>query len=386
MQTEQPTSGVLQINEKGFGFLRHPESNYLPSPKDVFVPRGLIQHFRLREGVQLSGTASASDNGAGGQGGRGGRGRPQSDQMTSIELINGIDPDQYVRIPEFTKLTSVDPTERLELSAGNPNLSMRVLDLIAPIGKGQRGLIVAPPKTGKTTLIEEIAEAVADNHPETHLVVLLVDERPEEVTHMKRRVRGEVIASSSDQNSEFHLQITHLVHERVKRMVECKQDVVMLLDSITRLARASNRETSRRGRTMSGGVDSRALEFPRKFFGAARKAEEGGSLTIIGTALIDTGSQMDEVIFQEFKGTGNLEIQLDRKLAERRIFPAIDISKSGTRKEEKLFDADTMPQINLLRRALAGKKWIEAMEMLLKGLSETRDNREFLDRLKQTGA
>jgi transcription termination factor Rho len=385
MQTEQPASGVLQINEKGFGFLRHPESNYLPSPKDVFVPRGLIQHFRLREGVQLSGTASASDNGAGGQGGRGGRGRPQSDQMTTIDLINGIDPDQYVRIPEFTKLTSVDPTERLELSAGNPNLSMRVLDLIAPIGKGQRGLIVAPPKTGKTTLIEEIAEAVADNHPETHLVVLLVDERPEEVTHMKRRVRGEVIASSSDQNSEFHLQITHLVHERVKRMVECKQDVVMLLDSITRLARASNRETSRRGRTMSGGVDSRALEFPRKFFGAARKAEEGGSLTIIGTALIDTGSQMDEVIFQEFKGTGNLEIQLDRKLAERRIFPAIDISKSGTRKEEKLFDADTMPQINLLRRALAGKKSIEAMEMLLKGLSETRDNREFLDRLKQTG-
>lgn len=386
MQTEQPASGVLQINEKGFGFLRHPESNYLPSPKDVFVPRGLIQHFRLREGVQLSGTASASDNGHTSQGGRGGRGRPPSDQMTSIELINGIDPDQYVRIPEFTKLTSVDPTERLELSAGNPNLSMRVLDLIAPIGKGQRGLIVAPPKTGKTTLIEEIAEAVADNHPETHLVVLLVDERPEEVTHMKRRVRGEVIASSSDQNSEFHLQITHLVHERVKRMVECKQDVVMLLDSITRLARASNRETSRRGRTMSGGVDSRALEFPRKFFGAARKAEEGGSLTIIGTALIDTGSQMDEVIFNEFKGTGNLEIQLDRKLAERRIFPAIDISKSGTRKEEKLFDADTMPQINLLRRALAGKKSIEAMEMLLKGLSDTRDNREFLDRLKQSGA
>lgn len=385
MQTEQPASGVLQINEKGFGFLRHPENNYLPAPNDVFVPRGLIQHFRMREGVQLSGMSNASDNGAGSQGGRGGRGRPQSDQMTSIELINGIDPDQYVRIPEFTKLTSVDPTERLELSAGNPNLSMRVLDLIAPIGKGQRGLIVAPPKTGKTTLIEEIAEAVADNHPETHLVVLLVDERPEEVTHLKRRVRGEVIASSSDQNSEFHLQITHLVHERVKRMVECKQDVVMLLDSITRLARASNRETSRRGRTMSGGVDSRALEFPRKFFGAARKAEEGGSLTIIGTALIDTGSQMDEVIFQEFKGTGNLEIQLDRKLAERRIFPAIDISKSGTRKEEKLFDADTMPQINLLRRALAGKKSIEAMEMLLKGLSETRDNREFLDRMKQNG-
>ena len=377
MQTEQPANGVLQINEKGFGFLRHPESNYLPSPKDVFVPRNLIQQFRLREGVQLSGTASPADDG------RGGRGRGQSDQLISIETVNGIGRDEYVRMPEFTKLTSIDPTERLELSAGNSNLSMRVLDLIAPIGKGQRGLIVAPPKTGKTTLIEEIAEAVADNHPEAHLVVLLVDERPEEVTHMKRRVRGEVIASSSDQGGDLHLQIAHLVHERVKRMVECKEDVVMLLDSITRLARASNRETSRRGRTMSGGVDTRALEFPRKFFGAARKAEEGGSLTIIGTALIDTGSQMDEVIFQEFKGTGNLEIQLDRKLAERRIFPAIDISKSGTRKEEKLFDADTMPQINLLRRALAGKKSIEAMELLLKGLTETRDNQAFLDRLKQ---
>jgi len=377
MQTEQPANGVLQINEKGFGFLRHPESNYLPSPKDVFVPRNLIQQFRLREGVQLSGTASPADDG------RGGRGRAQSDQLISIETVNGIGRDEYVRMPEFTKLTSIDPTERLELSAGNSNLSMRVLDLIAPIGKGQRGLIVAPPKTGKTTLIEEIAEAVADNHPEAHLVVLLVDERPEEVTHMKRRVRGEVIASSSDQGGDLHLQIAHLVHERVKRMVECKEDVVMLLDSITRLARASNRETSRRGRTMSGGVDTRALEFPRKFFGAARKAEEGGSLTIIGTALIDTGSQMDEVIFQEFKGTGNLEIQLDRKLAERRIFPAIDISKSGTRKEEKLFDADTMPQINLLRRALAGKKSIEAMELLLKGLTETRDNQAFLDRLKQ---
>src|SRR5437870_2353178 len=277
MQTEQHASGVLQINEKGFGFLRHAESNYLPSPRDVFVPRNLIQHFRLREGVQLIGTSSPSDDG---RGGRGGRGRVQSDQLATIELINGTDPDQYSRMPEFTKLTSVDPTERLELSAGNPNMSMRVLDLIAPIGKGQRGLIVAPPKTGKTTLIEEIAEAVADNHPETYLVVLLVDERPEEVTHLKRRVR-------------------------------C------------------------------------------------------------------------EVIFQEFKGTGNLEIQLDRRLAERRIWPAIDISKSGTRKEEKLFDADTMPQINLLRRALANKKPIEAMEMLLKGLGESRDNLAFLDKLKQ---
>lgn len=371
--SEQIASGVLQTNEKGFGFLRQAEANYQPSSRDVFVPRNLISQYHLREGVHIVGSALAGERS---------RGRAQSDQLSSIEKINECDPDLYVDAPEFSKLTSIDPTERLELSEGSDNLSMRVLDLIAPIGKGQRGLIVAPPKTGKTTLIEEIAEAVADNHPECHLVVLLVDERPEEVTHLKRRVRGEVVASSSDQSGQMHLNVAKLVHERVKRMVECRQDVVMLLDSITRLARASNRETSRRGRTMSGGVDSRALEFPRKFFGAARKAEEGGSLTIIATALIDTGSQMDEVIFQEFKGTGNLELVLDRKLAERRIFPAIDISKSGTRKEEKLFDANTMPKINLLRRALAGKKPVEAMELLLQKLRETKTNIEFLDRVK----
>jgi transcription termination factor Rho len=374
MKTEPNASGVLQINEKGFGFLRRAESNYLPGPKDVFVPRGIIQKYSLREGVYVVGESAPSKDA---------RGRAQADQLTAIEHVNGITADEYRRAPEFTKLTSVDPVERLELSEGNDNISMRVMDLIAPIGKGQRGLIVAPPKTGKTTLIEEIAEAVADNHPETHLVVLLIDERPEEVTHMKRRVRGEVVASSSDQGGELHLQVARLVSERVKRMVECGQDVVMLLDSITRLARASNRETSRRGRTMTGGVDSRAMEFPRRFVGAARKAEEGGSLTIIATALIDTGSQMDEVIFQEFKGTGNLEVVLDRRLAERRIFPAIDISKSGTRKEEKLFDAETIPQIHLLRRALAGKKSVEAMELLLKGLGDTPDNRAFLARLKQ---
>jgi transcription termination factor Rho len=374
MESQQTASGVLQINERGFGFLRQADNSYLPGPKDVFVPRNLIQRFSLRDGVDVEGSSSPSPNG---------RGRSQADQLSSIEKVNGLDPEQYKKVPEFTTLTSVDPTERLELSEGNDNMSMRVLDLISPIGKGQRGLVVAPPKTGKTTLIENIAESVADNHPETHLVVLLVDERPEEVTHLKRRVRGEVIASSADQGSDLHLQVARLMLERVKRMVECRRDVVMLLDSITRLARASNRETSRRGRTMSGGVDTRAMEFPRKFFGAARKAEQGGSLTIIGTALIDTGSQMDEVIFQEFKGTGNLEIVLDRKLAERRIFPAIDISKSGTRKEEKLFDAADVPQVHLLRRALAGKKSVEAMELLLKGLSETRNNEEFLSRLKQ---
>ncbi|HWC77805.1 MAG TPA: transcription termination factor Rho, partial [Blastocatellia bacterium] len=321
MESNSIAEGVLQINEKGFGFLRQGANNYLPGPKDVFVPRNLIQRFSLREGVHVVGSASPGQNG---------RGRTQADQLGQIDQINGMSPAEYGRAVEFTKLTSIDPTERLELSAGNENMSMRVLDLIAPIGKGQRGIIVAPPKTGKTTLIEQIAASVADNHPECHLVVLLIDERPEEVTHLKRGVRGEVIASSADQGSALHMQVTRLVLERVRRMVECRQDVVLLLDSITRLARAANRETGSRGRTMSGGVDSRAMEFPRRFFGAARKAEEGGSLTIIGTALVDTGSQMDEVIFQEFKGTGNLEIVLDRRLAERRIFPAIDISKSGT--------------------------------------------------------
>ncbi|HET9532398.1 MAG TPA: transcription termination factor Rho [Blastocatellia bacterium] len=373
METHQAASGVLEINEKGFGFLRQASNNYLPGSKDVFVARNLIQKLSLREGVDITGTSIPPQNGYG---------RNQSNQLSEVEQVNGLSPDRYTSAPLFNDLVSIDPTERLELSAGNDKMSLRVLDLIAPIGKGQRGIIVAPPKTGKTTLIEDIAEAVADNHPETHLVVLLVDERPEEVTHLKRLVRGEVIASSSDQGSNLHLQVARLVLERAKRLVECGQDVVMLLDSITRLARASNRETSRRGKIMTGGVDSRAMEFPRRFFGAARNAEQGGSLTIIGTALIDTGSQMDEVIFQEFKGTGNMEIVLDRKLAERRIFPAIDISKSGTRKEEKLFDPETLPQIHLLRRALAGKKPVEAMELLLKGLSESANNAEFLNRLK----
>ena len=387
MESTSAVSGVLELTEKGIGFLRQPSANLSPRPSDPSVPRNLIQPLGLREGVFIEGTAEPSNNadhrGRGkshhSQRGQQGQQWPSASlRVNRILKVNGLEPRAYASTPQFSELVSVDPTEQLELSKGSDNMSMRVLDLIAPIGKGQRGLIVAPPKTGKTTLIEEIAESVANNHPEVHLVVLLVDERPEEVTHLKRRVRGEVIASSADLTSSEHLHAARLVLERVKRIVECGQDVVLLLDSITRLARASNRETSRRGKTMSGGVDSRALEFPRKFFGAARKAENGGSLTIVGTALIDTGSQMDEVIFQEFKGTGNLELVLDRRLAERRVFPAIDISKSGTRKEEKLFDAQTMPQITLVRRALAGKKPVEAMELLLKALSETKNNKQFL--------
>ncbi|HKV42733.1 MAG TPA: transcription termination factor Rho [Blastocatellia bacterium] len=376
MDTQENASGVLQIEEKGHGYLRLPGSNYMPRPKDVVVSRLMIQKFSLREGAYVEGhSLPSTDN----------RGRERFVQLVSVDRVNGLGPEDYARSRPFTDLVSIDPTERLELSRSSQNMSMRVIDIIAPIGKGTRGLIVAPPKTGKTTLMEEIADAVANNHPEAKLVMLLVDERPEEVTHMKRHVRGEVVASSADQSASEHLYVTRLVLERVKRMVEAGQDVVVLLDSITRLARASNRETNNRGKTMSGGVDSRALEFPRKFFGAARKAENGGSLTIMATALIDTGSQMDEIIFQEFKGTGNLEIVLDRRLAERRIFPAIDISKSGTRKEEKLFGPETLPQIYLLRRGLASKKPVEAMEALLKGLNETKSNQEFFDRLKARG-
>jgi transcription termination factor Rho len=371
VRSEGKASGVLQIHEKGYGFLRKAGNNLLPTAKDIFVPRNMIQNYRLREGVYLTGSIIQTQSARG-----------SSEAIEEIESINDLSPEEFAKAIDFNQLISIDPTERLDLSEGNDNLSMRVIDLIAPIGKGQRGLIVAPPKTGKTTLIEEIAEAVANNHPEVHLIVLLIDERPEEVTHFKRRVRGEVIASSSDQNNNLHLQVARLMLERVKRLVEGGKDVVMLLDSITRLARASNRDTNRRGRTMSGGVDSRALEFPRKFFGAARNAEQGGSLTILATALIDTGSQMDEVIFQEFKGTGNLEIVLDRRLAEKRIFPAIDISKSGTRKEEKLFDAETIPKIYLLRRALADKRPTEAMEMLLNKLQQTRNNQEFFALMK----
>jgi transcription termination factor Rho len=376
METQESASGVLQLTEGGPGFLRQSTNNYLPRPKDVYVPKTLIKRLSLRNGIYVSGKAApAQDN----------RHKDKGSQLVSIEEVNGLAPADYPGRPDFNDLTSLDPTERLELSKGNDNLSMRVIDLIAPIGKGQRGLIVSPPKTGKTTLMEEIAQSVADNHPEVHLIMLLIDERPEEVTHMKRNVRGEVIASSADLDAGDHMHVAKLVLDRVKRIVECGQDVVMLLDSITRLARASNRETTRRGKTMSGGVDSRALEFPRKFFGAARNAEQGGSLTIIATALIDTGSQMDEVIFQEFKGTGNLELVLDRNLAERRVFPAIDISKSGTRKEEKLFEPEVLPQIQMMRRALAGKKPVEGMETLLKGLREVKTNSEFLSRIKKLG-
>lgn len=372
--TDAAIDGVLEINEKQFGFLRKAKNNYLAGQDDIFVPPNLIRQYKLREGLTLSGPVQMAD-----------RGKGRSPQLESITTINGESPDVFAKCKPFTELTSIDPVEilTLESPSNSPEakLPMRVIDLVAPIGKGQRGLIVAAPKTGKTMLIEQIAESISANHPDVDLLVLLIDERPEEVTHLRRSVRGQVIASSSDMKNENHIRVARLVFEQARRLVEMKHDVVILLDSITRLGRASNRQQTGKGRTLTGGVDSKALEFPRKFFGSARNIEDGGSLTIIASALIDTGSMMDEVIFQEFKGTGNMEIVLDRHLAEQRMWPAIDITKSGTRKEEKLFSRTVMPKINTLRRGLAGMKPTEAMRMLLKGLDATESNEQFLAKM-----
>ena len=303
--------------------------------------------------------------------------------VVEIQKASGLEMAQYRLLPHFADLTSISPEKAFRL-ADEPGaeLTLRVLDLVAPIGKGQRGLIVSPPKAGKTTILEHIGLAIVKNHPEAHLMLMLVDERPEEVTHFKRVLgMAEILASTSDSASDAHIRLARLCLERAKRMVEAKKDVVILLDSLTRLGRASNRETGPGGRTMSGGVDSRALQFPRQFFGAARTCEGNGSLTIIATALIETGSRMDEVIFQEFKGTGNMELVLDRRIAERRVFPAIDVAQSGTRKEEKLFDAWEMPRIRALRRALSTLKSTEATEALLKAVRDSASNRELLDRI-----
>ena len=365
--------GLLELTDRGFGFLRQRKNNYRVMSGDVYVPPALIREARLVEGLYLKGEATRQGDSAPRRG-------PQLERITEI---NGAESSVYAPQRPFAELVSIDPETPLRLSRGAESVSARVVELIAPIGKGQRGLVVAAPKTGKTMLIEELAAGVAENHPEVALIVLLIDERPEEVTHLKRAVRGEVVASSSDESTESQLRLSRLMLERAKRLVEEGRDVLILLDSITRFGRASNRGQSGRGKTMSGGIDSRALEFPRKFFGAARNVEAGGSLTIIATALVDTGSQMDEVIFQEFKGTGNMELVLDRRLAERRIFPAIDINASGTRKEEKLFSEWELPRMRKLRRALAGLKPAEAMEHLLRVIGETDSNRALLEKVPE---
>jgi transcription termination factor Rho len=362
-EATEEVEGVLQFEGKGSGYLRDPKRSYLPQPFDVEVPRWLVERNHLQPGMLVKGLAAV---------------RNMKRVLTRIDTLEGADPIAVARRTHFHNLTATDPTEKLVMETRPDEMIGRVLDLISPIGLGARGLITSPPKAGKTIMLQRIAQAITANRPDVHLTVLLVDERPEEVTDMKRNIKGEVIGSSNDRPTEEHIHVAEMALERAKRLVEGGKDVVILLDSITRLSRAYNKEVESSGRTLTGGVDSRALERPKRLFGSARKAEEGGSLTIIATALIDTGSRMDEVIFEEFKGTGNMEVVLSRQLAERRIFPAIDIGASGTRKEEKLFSVKEIEKIRRLRGALASLKPVEAMERLLKKLSEFDTNDEFL--------
>ncbi len=360
------SEGVLECLPDGFGFLRAPEYNYLPGPDDVYVSPSQIRRFDLRTGDTVSGQIRPPKEGE------------RYFALIKVDAINFEPPEEARNKIFFDNLTPLYPNGRLKLETVRDNFSGRVMDLVTPIGKGQRGLIVAPPRTGKTMLLQNIANSVTNNHPEVTLIVLLIDERPEEVTDMQRSVRGEVISSTFDEPATRHVQVAEMVIEKAKRLVEHKKDVVILLDSITRLARAYNTIVPPSGKVLSGGVDSNALQRPKRFFGAARNIEEGGSLTIIATALVDTGSRMDDVIFEEFKGTGNMEIHLDRKLIEKRVFPAIDINKSGTRKEELLMPRDELNRVYILRRVLSPLSPVETMELLLDKLGKTRTNSEFL--------
>ena len=358
--------GVLEIMPEGYGFLRSSDYDYLSSPDDVYVGQSQIKAFALKTGDTVRGKVRPPREGE------------KFFPLTKVELINGLEPSVVRdRIP-FDYLTPLFPYERLNLSGENSTLSTRIMDMFAPIGKGQRGLIVAQPKTGKTVLLKEVANAIAANHPEVYLIVLLIDERPEEVTDMARSVKAEVISSTFDEPAEKHVKIANLVLEKSKRLVECGHDVVIVLDSITRLARAYNTTAPASGKILSGGVDSNALHKPKRFFGAARKIEKGGSLTIIATALIDTGSRMDEVIFEEFKGTGNMELQLDRKLSNKRVYPAIDLVASSTRREDLLLDRKMLERMWILRNHLSDMNPMEAMEFLLDRLRGTKSNEEFL--------
>lgn len=358
--------GVVEVLPEGFGFLRSPDYNYLPCPDDIYISPSQIRRFGIRTGAIVSGQI-----------------RPPKDTeryfaLLRVEAINFENPEIMGEKIVFDDLTPLHPTERLFLEKGTTELETRIMDLITPIGKGQRGLIVAPPRTGKTVLLQKIANSITKNHPEVYLIILLIDERPEEVTDMDRSVEAEVIGSTFDEPASRHIQVAEMVIEKAKRIVEYGKDVVVLLDSITRLARAYNTEVPHSGKILSGGVDASALQKPKRFFGAARNIEEGGSLTIIATALIDTGSRMDEVIFEEFKGTGNMELHLDRKLADRRIFPAIDITRSGTRKEELIVNPDEIKRMWMLRKVLNEMNPIEAMELLKNRLAKSKTNAEFL--------
>ncbi|MCH7504835.1 transcription termination factor Rho [PVC group bacterium] len=358
--------GVLETLPDGFGFLRSPNCNYLPGPDDIYISPSQIRLFNLRTGDTVSGQIRPPKEGE------------RYFALLRVESINGDDPEKAKDKMLFDNLTPYFPRERFFLETDPEHISMRIMDLLTPVGKGQRGLIVAPPRTGKTVLLQRMANSITTNHPDVVIIVLLIDERPEEVTDMERTVNGEVISSTFDEPPERHVQVAEMVIEKAKRLVEHKKDVVILLDSITRLARAYNIIVPHSGKILSGGIDSNALHKPKRFFGAARNIEEGGSLTIMATALIETGSRMDEVIFEEFKGTGNMELVLDRRLCDRRVFPAIDINRSGTRREELLMHPDELAKIWVLRKALSELNVIEAMELLKARLGKTKNNIEFL--------
>jgi transcription termination factor Rho len=362
--------GVLEVLPEGFGFLRAPEYNYLPGPDDIYVSPSQIRRFNLHTGDTISGQIRPPKEGE------------RYFALIKVEAINFEPPEVAMEKVHFDNLTPLYPEDRVVLEVVD-NKTARVMDLMTPLGKGQRGLLVAPPRTGKTMMLQAIANSITSNHPEIALIVLLIDERPEEVTDMERSVHGEVISSTFDEPATRHVQVAEMVIEKAKRLVEHKRDVVILLDSITRLARAYNTVVPPSGKVLSGGVDSNALQKPKRFFGAARNIEEGGSLTIVGTALIDTGSRMDDVIFEEFKGTGNMEVHLDRKLVERRVFPSIDIHKSGTRKEELLIDEWELRRIWVLRKVLSSLSPVEAMELLLERLDKAETNKDFLEQMSQ---
>ena len=360
--------GILELHPKGYGFLRDPKAGYISQETDSFVSGSLLEKYGIREGVLITGESIPG-------------GRGQGPRLRSIQSIEGRLPEQYAEIKNFDALTPINPHVQIKLETGSTPITMRVMDLLTPIGKGQRALIVAPPRTGKTMLLQEIADSVSTNYPEIYLIVLLIDERPEEVTEMRRRVKGEVVASSLDREVENHIRVSQLVFERAKRMAEAGRDVFVLLDSITRTARAFNKWTNT-GRTGTGGLDVKAMDLPKKMFGMARQFDEGGSMTVVGTALIETGSRMDEAIFLEFKGTGNMEMVLSRDLAERRIWPAIDISKSGTRREEKILPPEVLEGVTLLRRSLVSLSPVEAMEQLTRILQKYPTNADFLAKVR----
>ncbi len=363
------SKGVLEVLPDGYGFLRSSDYNYLPSPDDIYVSPSQIKKFLLRTGDFVSGQVRPPKEGE------------RFFALLRVEAVNGLDPDAIRDRTLFDNLTPVYPTKKMILESAPGEYSVRIMDILTPVGKGQRGLIVSPPKSGKTVLLQKIANSITRNHPEIKLIILLIDERPEEVTDMERSVKGEVISSTFDEPADRHVQVADMVIEKAKRMVEAKEDVVILLDSITRLARAHNIVVPHSGRILSGGVDSNALHKPKRFFGAARNTEDGGSLTILATALIDTGSRMDDVIFEEFKGTGNMEIVLNRDLSDRRIFPAIEVNRSGTRREELLLKEDELAKIWILRKILSDFSPVEAMEFLLDKMRGTKNNKEFLNNM-----